>query len=284
MPSKTRSSKKAPRSKTRKANNKNKAVARPNNRVSSRKAMSVSDIRERFRKMDDGMREFIKRNNLNNPRELGKQVSRQWAGLFKKHLSGNAANELGNHYMNLHGKPNKANKRGGFMAPLDYVMRPGMPAVAAYATFPTEVGADPKASSHLDVYYNSALARSCGTENTTAHVPKDMGSNQVPAPPAPPAKGGARRRRTMRKRGGDFMLALDTRPYTADNPAGPMMRAAESWYGVAPYGVDSSEHSRSMGDLRIVSDGRLPINPDKISIVDKDITLMSNPSPYPMVR
>lgn len=284
MPSKTRSNKKSANRKTRKAERKvrnNKTAKRMN---SSRKSLSVSDIRSRFKEMDSHMREFIRRNNLNNPRELGKQVSRQWAGLFNKQLSGSAANSLAKHYLNIHGR---RAARGG-SAPLDYVMRPGLPGVAAYATFPTEAGADPKAVGHLDVYYNNALGRSCGTENTTAHVPKDMGSNQVPAAPAaPPApvKGGARRRRTTtRKRGGDFMLAMQTRPYVAENPSVPFQRMTESWYGVAPYGTDSSEHSRGVGDLRLVSNGMLPINPDKISIVDKDITRMANPSPYPAVK
>lgn len=280
MPSKTRSNRKSANRKTRKANKSNRNVRnnKTAKRTASRKSLSVSDIRSRFKEMDSHMREFIRRNNLNNPRELGKQVSRQWAGLFKKQLSGKAAESLAKHYMNIHGKKGK---RGGSLsgAPLDYEMRPGMPGVAAYATFPTEIGADPKSVAHLDVYYNSALGRSCGTENTTVAVPKDMGSNQVPA------KGGARRRRTtMRKRGGDFMLAMQTRPYVAEVPSGSFQRMSESWYGVAPYGVDSSEHARAVGDLRMVSSGQMPINPDKISIIDKDITKLSNPSPYPAVK
>ena len=235
--------------------------------------MSVADIRQKFKVMDSSMRDFIKKNNLNNPRELGKQVSRHWAGLFNKHLSGNAAAELGNHYMNLHGK--RKAKRGGSLAgaPLDYVMRPGMPAVATYATFPTEVGADPKAVHDLDVYYNSALSRSCGTENTSAHVSPDMGSNVVPA------KGGARRRRTARKRGGNFMTALSVRDYASSNPAGYLQQASEAWMGQGPYRTDAADPSTSSVRLSVAPSAG--INPDQISSISKDITTLANPSPYP---
>ena len=36
--------------------------------------------------------------------------------------------------------------------------------------------------------------------------------------------------------------------------------------------------------LFLQSDGKLPIDPRGISVIDKDITLLSNPSPYPSVK
>jgi hypothetical protein len=241
--------------------------------ASSRKVISVNDIRNRFKDMDASVRGFLHKNNLNNPKELGKHVSRQWAKMFNKHLSSKATASLTNHYISLHGK--KGTKKGmrGGMAPLDYVMRPGMPGVATYATFPTEVGADPKSVQDLDVYYNSGIGRSCGTENTTAHVPATMGSNKV---------GGSRRRKTRRVRGGDFMAALGTRQFVASNPAGSFQQMGESWYGQAPSPYDAKDPSVSA--FKLVSDGKLPIDPSGISIIDKDMTKMANPSPYPAVR
>jgi len=272
MPSKTRSSKKSPNRKSRKA-------TRSNKRVSARRALSVADIRDKFKKMDETMRDFIKRNNLNNPRELGKQVSRHWTGLFNKHLSGSAAAQLGSHYLNLHGK-SKA-KRGGSLggAPLDYVMRPGMPAVATYATFPTEVGSDPKATHDLDVYYNSALGRGCGSENTTAHVAPDMGSNLVPQ-----AGGRRGRRRTVRRHGGNFLTALNTRAYTGYNPAGMIQQGSEAWLGVGPYKTNSADPSLGLKNLPLSQSGPMLIDPNQISVIDNDITKLANPSPYPAVR
>ena len=251
---------------------------RKSSRSSSRKMMSVNDIRNRFQEMDVSVRKFLEKSK---PNELGEHVSRQWARLFNKHLSPKAASSLAAHYMNSM-KRGITKKRGGSLsgAPLDYVMRPGLPAVATYATFPTEVGVDPKSVAHLDVYFNSGLSRSCGTENTGLTVPADMGSNQVG-----PAKGGRRRttRRGSRKhRGGDFMTAIATRPYIAENPSTHLQRTAETYYGIAPSPFDVSEPSQAA--FRLVSDGKMPIDPSGISLIDKDITQLANPSPYPAVK
>lgn len=265
-----------------KSNNKARSTRRnstASKRSSSRKMMSVNDIRNRFREMDSSVKKFL---DTKKAGDLGEHVSRQWARLFNKHLSPKAASSLANHYMNTM-KRAVTKKRGGSMtgAPLDYVMRPGLPAVATYATFPTEVGVDPKSVAHLDVYFNSGMSRSCGTENTGLTVPAGMGSNQVG-----PAKGGRRirksRKQSRKHRGGDFMTALATRPYIAENPSTHMMRAAESYHGVAPSPYDVSEPSQAA--FRLVSDGKMPIDPSGISLIDKDITQLANPSPYPAVK
>lgn len=248
----------------------NKRATRKGNKSHTRssKTLSVKDIRNRFAELDNHMRNFIKKNNLNNPQALAKHVSRQWGQLFKKHLSAKAAATLANHYNNLHGS-----KKGG-MAPLDYVMRPGMPGVATYGVFPTEAGADPKSVGNLDVYYNSALGRSCGTENTTAIVPKDMGSNHI-------VKGGSRK--TRRKRGGDFLTTMATRSFVAESPSNPMQRLTESVSGQAPWMRDNPDPTAH--SWKTVSNvGSTIMTPNKISIVDNDITQLANPSPYPAAR
>jgi hypothetical protein len=239
----------------------------------SRKALSVADIRGKFAEMDNNMRNFIKKNNLNNPKELSKHVSRQWQGLFQKPLSNKAAKDLAAVYTKAHG-----GQRGG-QAPLDYVMRPGMPGVATYAVFPTEAGADVKASSHLDVYYNSAIGRSCGTENTTAIVPKDMGSNHVA--PVVPAKGGARKR-TRKHRGGDFMTTMDVRAFVSENPSNPAQRMSEAWMG-QPASIYDNGRPEAHG-WATVSSSAPAIDPRGVSIINSDITRLANPSPYPAVK
>jgi len=266
---KTLKAKAAAKNNTRRANKSNK----PNKSPSARTSLSISSIREKFGAMDKSMREFVKKNNLANPRKLTEHVSRQWQGLFKKPLGADAAKGLSKLY-------SKGHKQTGGMAPLDYVMRPGMPGVMTYATFPTEAGADPKASSHLDVYYNTGLAQSCGTENTTAHVPKDMGSNLVPAP----VKGGGRRRgtRLTRKRGGDFITAMNTRLFVGTNPSDSFQRMGEAWMG-QPASVYDNPRPEAHA-FATVSNGQMPPSMRDISVVDKDITTLANPSPYPAVR
>lgn len=270
MAKKSRSNKKSSKARSTRRNNNTNKGSRKNG---SRKMMSVNDIRKRFQEMDVSVKNFVK---TSNPRGLGEHVSRQWSRLFNKHLSPKAASSLATHYMNTM-KRTVSKKRGGSMsgAPLDYVMRPGLPAVATYATFPTEVGVDPKSVANLDVYFNSGLSRSCGTENTGLTVPADMGSNQV-------VKGGRRRRGTRKYRGGDFMTAMAARPYIAENPGTFVQRMGETYHGVSPSPYDIAEPSQSA--FRLVSDGKLPIDPSGISLIDKDITQLANPSPYPAVR
>lgn len=238
----TRSKKNSNSRKTRKSNN--KKTNKSNNKNASKHVLSVNGIKKRFSELDAGMKEFVN-NHKNKPHDLAKHISRQWNTLFKKNLSGKAAATLANHFSKLHNK----NKKGGSLAgaPLDHVMRPGLPAVSTYGVFPTEVGASPKALGHLDVYYNSGLGRSCGTENTTATVPSSIGSNLVPAP----AKGGRRTlkgkgRRSMmsRKRGGDFMTSLATRQYVSTSPANGSMQMTESAMGQAPWGRDNPDPTR----------------------------------------
>jgi hypothetical protein len=94
-------------------------------------------------------------------------------------------------------------KRGGAAyelagAPLQYAMTPGSafttdPAVAVYDRFPVDPTVNPQVVSDLDVYFNSALSRGCGVENTSLEVPANMGSNLV---------GGKRKRKGTRKHGG----------------------------------------------------------------------------------
>jgi hypothetical protein len=247
----------------------------------TRKSLTVKDFRVKFAKLDGDMRKFIKENNLNNPKALVKQVSRNWANIFNKNLSGKAANSLANHYANLHGNKNKKTQKGGSLngAPLDYVMRPGMPGVATYGVFPIEAGADVKASGHLDVYYNTAMGKTCGMENTTATVPSSIGTNLVS-----PAKGGARRNRRRTLKGSGYITALEARPWTPSAiPATGIQIMSEKWMGQPAFARDTSDPSAHAYSL--AGDTRTPLmDPNGITPIDKDITQMANPSPYPAVK
>jgi hypothetical protein len=238
-----------------------------------RSTLSVKDFRSKFNELDKSMRNFIKSSKITNPSALVKEVSRYWSKLFKKNLSGKAANNLASHYFNIYGKKSK---KGGSLsgAPLDYVMRPGMPSVATYGVFPTEAGADVKASGHLDVYYNSAIGRGCGTENTTAVVPKDMGSNLVN-----PVKGGSRKTRRFRSKGGNFMTTLSTRIPMSSSPAGPIQIGYERMMGQPAFVRDT--HDPSSHKWGLVSDGSVPVNPHGITMIEKSASVLANPSPYP---
>jgi hypothetical protein len=242
-----RNSKVSPTSRNSKGSPSKTAKAANTAKVANRQNLSIDKIKESFAELDKTVKGFIKssadsfpsiRNYTSKTLEkISNVISNSWQKIFDKPLSKGAANSLTNHYINLYGKPKKGGNLVG--SPLDYSMRPGLPGVANYATFPTEVGMDPKAVSNMDVYYNSGMSHSCRTEGSFT-PPNNIGSNLV-------TKIGGRRRRNRktqkRKVGGDFMTALDMRQFVASNPSGPLMRMSESWAGVPASIHDNSDPS-----------------------------------------
>jgi hypothetical protein len=166
----------------------------------------------------------------------------------------------------------KSGRRGGSLtgAPLNYAMAPGAN-VSVYGRFPTEISTDPTALKDLDVFYNSALSRGCGTENSTRQVPVNMGSNKV----------GGRRRKTQRRRkhGGSLLDSAMMRPYLASPYPNPVQSAYESWSGnpasvpTASYPVNHTWEYKSHGIEGI-------INPGMISSIKNDLTKLASPAPW----
>jgi len=244
---------------------------RNNNSKKSNHILTVSGIKSRFAKLDESVRSFIGK-HAHKPRELADHISRQWSALFKKNLSSKSAATLASHFSKT-GKKSKMSGGNLAGAPLDYVMRPGMPGVSTYGVFPTEVGADLKSVAHLDVYTNSGLSRSCGHENTSASVPAHMGSNKV---------GGARRRNTRKTRGGNFALSIGTRPYVSGSPSEAFQRFSEASMGMAPYVRDMPDPTAYTWKT-VVGTGPSLMNPGGITEIKNDITQLAGQSPYPAV-
>lgn len=203
--------------------------------------MTVSDIRNKFKDLDTAMKGlFVKASGLGLS-GIGEQIRSLWAKYFGKPLSKASSESLSKHFSMLYGKKGSATKGGAMLegAPIGAEMRPGLPQVMTYGTFPTEVGADAEALKQMDVYYNSGISRSCGTEDTTAVVGSGIGSNLVPA-----TRGGNRRRTQRSKtKGGNFLTAMNSRLYVSTNPSNPLMRGSEMWSGVASRPHDSSDPS-----------------------------------------
>jgi len=272
----TRKTKSNTKSKT-KSNTKpkTKSVSKPKSKTTRRNSRkkpsaSINNMKQQMVIFKNKMKKYITENNL-SVTDLAKKISRHWSQLttpIKKSLSSVQAKEMAKHYISMFGK------RGGSLAgaPLDYAMGPGMPGATTYGVFPTEIGADVKSTQHLDVYYNSGMGRSCGTENTTATVPKDMGSNLV-------TKGG-RRKTNKNKKGGNLVTALATRPYVGTNPATSAQIIGESWNG-KPTNIHDNPRPE-MHAWKTVSNGSVLTFPSPTAI-KSDMTLIANPSPYPDV-
>ena len=79
------------------------------------------------------------------------------------------------------------------------------------------------------------------------------------------------------------MTALEARPWTpSDTPANGIQIMAEKWMGQPAFGRDTSDPSVHIAQL---STGRTPLmDPNGITPIDKDITQLANPSPYPAVK
>jgi hypothetical protein len=224
--------------------------------------MTVSDIRSRFKTLDESVRKIFASGTLEG---LGKQISRLWTSLFNKPLSEKSGQSLAQHFSMLYGKTRSVTKGGSMLegAPIGAEMRPGMPEVANYATFPMEAGADPKSVQSMDVYYNSGIGRSCGTENTSAIPWSGIGSNTVPMTNVGYQSRGGNRRRTKRStKGGNFLTALNSRLYVASNPSGPMMRASEMWAGVPSSAYDSADPSDHAWTMQYGSNMAPPVPAD----------------------
>lgn len=122
----------------------------------------------------------------------------RWNDLFGTTISNSDSEYFTNQYREMYGKKKtmRKNHRGGSAAltgaPLSYATVPGAN-VSVYGRFPTEVATDPASIRDLDVFYNSALSRGCGIENSNRTIPVEMGSNKV---------GGRRNRYTRRYKGG----------------------------------------------------------------------------------
>lgn len=163
-------------------------------------------------------------------------------------------------------------KRGGSSynlggAPLYYSMTPGTTA-SVYGNFPTEIATDPASIKNLDQFYNSALTKGCGIENSTRQVPETLGTNKV----------GGRRKTMRRLKGGNLMLGLQMRglpaPYYATAPPNIFQTTANGNAGGIPFPSPSPvDHTWSYSKLSPVI-----FNPDLItSIKDNTSTTPNRP-------
>jgi hypothetical protein len=156
--------------------------------------MTVQEIRNKFNQLNAFSKKHLNANALRS----------EWKRVFGAPISKESSEYLTNYYIEMNRRNNRTrrgatrrrratrrnvttrhrtarNRRyGGSLsgAPLTYSMTPGAN-VAVYGRFPTEIGTDASSIKSLDVFYNSALSRGCGTENSGRNVPATLGSNKV---------------------------------------------------------------------------------------------------------
>jgi hypothetical protein len=202
-----------------------------------------------------------------NDIEALKAVQTSWKTHFHGRLDTESAKGFVNHFRQSKSKKTRRNQRGG-MAPIAYQMGPGVPSAMTNGTFTTDVSTD-KASQHdLDVYFNSGMSRTAGTETWRfPTVPAGMGSNKV---------GGGRKTRRRKQRGGASLLAtIGQLPFQAAVPP-TMLQTAYSAYSGQPSAPSSDPTSPSWTIPPVKS----MIDPGAVTRIGSNISKLVTPVPW----
>jgi len=231
--------------------------------------MGVKELKEDFASFTKEAKHAVQ--SAPNNVEALKAVQSIWHKLFRRRLDTDSAKGFVAHFTQGKTRNTRKNrKQKGGMAPIAYQMGPGVPSAMTYGHFTTDVSSD-KASQHdLDVYYNSGMSRTAGTESWRfPTVPPGMGSNKV---------GGGRRstRRSKKQQGGASLLqTIGQIPFQATVPPSSVqtINAAYSGQPSAPSSDPTSpawslSHTKSM------------IDPANVTKIGSDINQLVMPSPW----
>ncbi len=222
-------------------------------------------------------------------------IQETWNHIFDTPLSNQSAKSFVNYYREMRTKTRTM--RGGMSyAPLSYTMTPGT--IGVYGNFPTEIATDPASIVNLDVFYQNSLQHGCGTENSSLHVPEDMGSNKVGGKRTRVNRSRKARktykhkrterksrknvRKTIRKRkffGGNLAESLLTHPYISSAPPNLIQQAAASISGATspvPFPGSPVTHQ-----WQYVSNGTAGlIDPGIVTPIGSDFAKLANQAPW----
>lgn len=231
-------------------------------------------------------------------------LQKKWEDLFSTPLTSSSAKSFATYYKEMRSKSTRRNTRGGALegAPLDYGMVPGAN-VQVYGRFPVEADTDPSTIRDLDVYFQDSLTKGCGVENSSLHVPVEMGSNKVGGKRRALRKSRANRkntrkntrkasrkanrkanrknsRKTMRRyRGGDLTSSLMYHPYISSAPSGMLQNAILNAQGTHPPVPMSGNPTVQAWDY--ASHGTVgTINPGLVTPITGNFEKLASPPPW----
>jgi hypothetical protein len=136
--------------------------------------------------------------------------------------------------------------------------------------YPTDASTDPQSKHDMDVYFNSGMSRTAGTESWRfPTVPAGMGSNKV--------GGGRRKTRRSRKQkgGGSLLETIGQVPFLPGAP----LTSVQTGY-VAYSGQPSAPSSDPTSTAWSYSNMKGIIDPSNITRIDKDINQLVTPTPW----
>jgi hypothetical protein len=261
---------------------------------------SIAQIQHKMKMFDTQARQAVTKSH---PEEA---LQKTWKAAFDTPISNASAKSFVNYYREMRSKTRSL--RGGMAmspAPLSYTTTPGV--IGVYGNFPTEIATDPASIQNLDVFYQSALTRGCGTENSSLHVPEEMGSNKIGGRRTRTNRKTSRKyarsykakraqtksrkngrktgRKTLRKRaarkfyGGNLYESLMTHPYISSAPPNMIQQLSASMSGSTspvPFPGNPSTHQ-----WQYVSNGTGGlINPGAVTPIGSDFAKLASPAPW----
>ena len=209
-------------------------------------ALSIPELRRGFEHIEEFARRLVDQlvhKKINRDAAIA-DYSKEWRRVFHRSLPASSAEASIDFAMSA--KPARHTKKHGRMhmkggaAPVSAIVGGQQPGIYSAPTLPGQVGAagytlHAQVPNYVESGFDALTWKDshqslCGTENSTAQVPANLGSNAVTM------KGGAKGlKRTRRKqRGGNAPLALAFRPMDATNPTSVAYDAQMTFKGQVP--------------------------------------------------
>lgn len=257
---------------------------------------TIAHIQKQMKMFDTQARQAV---TQSHPEEA---LQKSWNRLFDTTISNTSVKSFVDYYRKMRSKTRTM--RGGMTlspAALAYTTTPGV--IGVYGNFPTEFATDSSAIANLDVFYQNSLNRGCGVENSSLHVPEDMGSNKVGGKRTRANRKTSRKqprksyknkraerksrknaRKTLRKSrrkfyGGNLAESLMTHPYISGAPPNMIQQAAASISGAtAPVPFPGSPVTHQW---QYVSNGAVGlIDPGIVTPIGSDFAKLASPAPW----
>jgi len=230
--------------------------------------MGISDLRKDLAAFTKDAKDAVRGKN---DEDAMRAIRSTWRRLFHGTLDSESVRGFARHFRTDRSSTRKQRKQKGGAAPIAYQMGPGIPSATINGHYPTDASTDPQSKHDMDVYFNSGMSRTAGTESWRfPTVPVGMGSNKV---------GGGRTRRTRRKKqkgGANLLQTIGQVPFL---PGAPLTSVQQ---GYAAYsGQPSAPNSDPTSSAWSYSNLRTAIDPANVTRIGSDISKLVVTSPTP---